>query len=85
MFIKQLILNFIISLPTVRSYAVKILSQTSDETLVLYLLQLVQALKYENFDKIKEGERIVGKNLLFFFVKRKRLKLEICVVAVVVG
>nr|XP_002128077.1 phosphatidylinositol 3-kinase catalytic subunit type 3-like [Ciona intestinalis]XP_026691217.1 phosphatidylinositol 3-kinase catalytic subunit type 3-like [Ciona intestinalis] len=41
--------------PTVRSYAVKILSQTTDENLVLYLLQLVQALKYENFDKIIEG------------------------------
>uniref|UniRef100_H2YNJ5 Phosphatidylinositol 3-kinase catalytic subunit type 3 n=1 Tax=Ciona savignyi TaxID=51511 RepID=H2YNJ5_CIOSA len=42
--------------PTVRTYAVKILSQTTDENLVLYLLQLVQALKYENFDKIKDGK-----------------------------
>nr|CAB3264878.1 phosphatidylinositol 3-kinase catalytic subunit type 3-like [Phallusia mammillata] len=40
--------------PTVRRYAVKILDRTTNETLVLYLLQLVQALKYENFDKIKE-------------------------------
>ena len=40
---------------SVRRYAVKRLSQTSDENLVLYLLQLVQALKYENFEEIKQG------------------------------
>jgi len=42
----------------VRRYAVKRLSQTSDENLVLYLLQLVQALKYENFKEIKEGTEL---------------------------
>uniref|UniRef100_H2YNJ4 Phosphatidylinositol 3-kinase catalytic subunit type 3 n=1 Tax=Ciona savignyi TaxID=51511 RepID=H2YNJ4_CIOSA len=52
--------------PTVRTYAVKILSQTTDENLVLYLLQLVQALKYENFDKIKDGKfhLLITSNLL---------------------
>ena len=33
---------------TVRRYAVKILDKSSDDELVLYLLQLVQALKYES-------------------------------------
>ncbi len=33
-------------------YAVTRLRQADDEELLLYLLQLVQALKYENFDEI---------------------------------
>lgn len=37
---------------SVRRYAVARLQQASDEDLLLYLLQLVQALKYENFDDI---------------------------------
>lgn len=37
--------------PQVRLYAVSRLRQASDEDLLLYLLQLVQALKYENFDQ----------------------------------
>nr|XP_006823983.1 PREDICTED: phosphatidylinositol 3-kinase catalytic subunit type 3-like [Saccoglossus kowalevskii] len=41
--------------PTVRQYAVARLQQAEDEKLQLYLLQLVQALKYENFDEIKAG------------------------------
>nr|XP_039263530.1 phosphatidylinositol 3-kinase catalytic subunit type 3-like isoform X1 [Styela clava] len=41
--------------PTVRSYAVKRLAEAQDEDLLLYLLQLVQALKYENFENIKAG------------------------------
>ena len=36
----------------VRKYAVSRLSQATDEDLLLYLLQLVQALKYENFEDI---------------------------------
>lgn len=36
--------------PQVRSYAVARLSQATDEDLLLYLLQLVQALKYENYE-----------------------------------
>lgn len=39
----------------VRRYAISRLKQAPDEDLMLYLLQLVQALKYENFDEIKEG------------------------------
>lgn len=40
----------------VRRYAVKRLKEAgTNEDLSLYLLQLVQALKYENFDEIKSG------------------------------
>ncbi|KAK4810682.1 hypothetical protein QYF61_007482 [Mycteria americana] len=41
--------------PTVRRCAVARLQQADDEDLLMYLLQLVQALKYENFDDIKNG------------------------------
>ncbi|RXM29641.1 Phosphatidylinositol 3-kinase catalytic subunit type 3 [Acipenser ruthenus] len=41
--------------PTVRRYAVARLEQADDEDLLMYLLQLVQALKYENFNDIKNG------------------------------
>lgn len=41
--------------PDVRRYAVSRLKQANDEELMLYLLQLVQALKYENFQEIKAG------------------------------
>ncbi|XP_062984367.1 phosphatidylinositol 3-kinase catalytic subunit type 3 isoform X1 [Elgaria multicarinata webbii] len=40
---------------TVRRYAVARLQQADDEDLLMYLLQLVQALKYENFEDIKSG------------------------------
>lgn len=39
--------------PVVRTYAVTRLKQAPDEDLLMYLLQLVQALKYENFEEIK--------------------------------
>ncbi|XP_052794304.1 phosphatidylinositol 3-kinase catalytic subunit type 3-like isoform X2 [Mya arenaria] len=39
--------------PAVRKYAVNRLRQADDDDLLLYLLQLVQALKYENFDEIQ--------------------------------
>ncbi|KAH9426447.1 Phosphatidylinositol 3-kinase catalytic subunit type 3, partial [Dermatophagoides pteronyssinus] len=41
--------------PTVRKYAVSRLKEASDEDLLLYLLQLVQALKYENFQEIRQA------------------------------
>ncbi|XP_064607919.1 phosphatidylinositol 3-kinase catalytic subunit type 3-like [Liolophura sinensis] len=41
--------------PFVRKYAVTRLRQADDEDLLLYLLQLVQALKYEDFEEIKSG------------------------------
>ncbi|XP_077598670.1 phosphatidylinositol 3-kinase catalytic subunit type 3 [Stigmatopora nigra] len=41
--------------PTVRRYAVARLQQADDEDLLMYLLQLVQALKYENFNDIQAG------------------------------
>jgi phosphatidylinositol 3-kinase len=37
--------------PAVRKYAVSRLRQAPDEDLLLYLLQLVQALRYENYDR----------------------------------
>ncbi|GAB1609342.1 phosphatidylinositol 3-kinase catalytic subunit type 3-like [Argonauta hians] len=41
--------------PAVRKYAVSRLAQADDEDLLLYLLQLVQALKYENSEEIRKG------------------------------
>ncbi|KAI1296923.1 Phosphatidylinositol 3-kinase catalytic subunit type 3 [Halotydeus destructor] len=41
--------------PSVRRYAVSRLQQAPDEDLHLYLLQLVQALKYEDLDEVKAG------------------------------
>uniref|UniRef100_A0A6B2EGU4 Phosphatidylinositol 3-kinase catalytic subunit type 3 n=1 Tax=Phlebotomus kandelakii TaxID=1109342 RepID=A0A6B2EGU4_9DIPT len=48
------LLTPIFSHPAVRKYAITRLKQAPDEDLLLYLLQLVQALKYENFDEIFE-------------------------------
>ncbi|CAB0037128.1 unnamed protein product [Trichogramma brassicae] len=39
--------------PSIRRYAIGRLSHAPDDDLMLYFLQLVQALKYENFDSIK--------------------------------
>ncbi|XP_043278033.1 phosphatidylinositol 3-kinase catalytic subunit type 3 [Venturia canescens] len=39
--------------PAVRRYAIGRLNQAPDDDLMLYLLQLVQALKYEDFESIK--------------------------------
>ncbi|CAG9772619.1 unnamed protein product [Ceutorhynchus assimilis] len=41
--------------PSVRRYAISRLQQAPDNEILLYLLQLVQALKYENFVTIQEG------------------------------
>ncbi|KMQ95992.1 phosphatidylinositol 3-kinase catalytic subunit type 3 [Lasius niger] len=39
--------------PAIRRYAISRLNQAPDDDLMLYLLQLVQALKYEDFESIK--------------------------------
>ncbi|XP_045501479.1 phosphatidylinositol 3-kinase catalytic subunit type 3 [Colias croceus] len=50
--------------PAVRKYAISRLKQAPDEDLLLYLLQLVQALKYEDFLEIhEEYVRVCGKEL----------------------
>lgn len=45
--------------PAVRRYAISRLKQAKDDDLLLYLLQLVQALKYENFEDIFECYRLM--------------------------
>lgn len=50
--------------PAVRKYAISRLKQAPDEDLLLYLLQLVQALKYEDYNEIhEEYVRISGKDV----------------------
>lgn len=51
------LLNPTFTHPAVRKYAIGRLKQAPDEDLLLYLLQLVQALKYENFEEIFEAYR----------------------------
>ncbi|XP_012268882.2 phosphatidylinositol 3-kinase catalytic subunit type 3 [Athalia rosae] len=45
--------------PAVRRYAIGRLNQAPDDDLMLYLLQLVQALKYESFEGIKAANQIL--------------------------
>ncbi|XP_061932147.1 phosphatidylinositol 3-kinase catalytic subunit type 3 isoform X2 [Apis cerana] len=45
----------------VRRYAITRLNQAPDDDLMLYLLQLVQALKYEDFESIKRAHQILIK------------------------
>lgn len=49
--------------PAVRRYAISRLNQAPDDDLMLYLLQLVQALKYENFEAIKANSQVLLKDL----------------------
>ncbi|XP_076179765.1 phosphatidylinositol 3-kinase catalytic subunit type 3-like isoform X2 [Ptiloglossa arizonensis] len=48
--------------PAVRRYAITRLNQAPDDDLMLYLLQLVQALKYEDFESIKNAHHILMKD-----------------------
>ncbi|CAH2087289.1 unnamed protein product [Euphydryas editha] len=53
--------------PAVRKYAISRLNQAPDEDLLLYLLQLVQALKYENFREIHdECIKVCGKEVTMY-------------------
>jgi len=61
--------------PALRRYAVSRLAQASDEDLQLYLLQLVQALKYENFKEMdrraeQEVEGSQDTDLASFLISR---------------
>ena len=47
--------------PAVRRYAITRLNQAPDDDLMLYLLQLVQALKYEDFENIKRANQALIK------------------------
>lgn len=56
--------------PQVRLYAVSRLRQATDEDLLLYLLQLVQALKYENYDLIETHDCDQEWDLSTFLINR---------------
>lgn len=47
--------------PAIRRYAISRLNQAPDDDLMLYLLQLVQALKYEDFESIKAAYQMMLK------------------------
>lgn len=47
--------------PAIRRYAISRLNQAPDDDLMLYLLQLVQALKYEDFESIKTAYQVMLK------------------------
>lgn len=48
--------------PAVRRYSIGRLNQAPDDDLMLYLLQLVQALKYEDFESIKAANEVLVKD-----------------------
>ncbi|PNP44833.1 hypothetical protein TGAMA5MH_03246 [Trichoderma gamsii] len=56
--------------PTVRSYAVNRLRKADDDELLLYLLQLVQALKYEHMSTDSNEENIQDSPLAQFLIQR---------------
>ncbi|UKZ56439.1 hypothetical protein TrVGV298_010275 [Trichoderma virens] len=56
--------------PTVRSYAVNRLRKADDNELLLYLLQLVQALKYEYMSVDSDVENIQDSPLAQFLIQR---------------
>lgn len=56
--------------PGVRSYAVERLRKSDDQELLLYLLQLVQALKYEHISTAAEQESVQDSSLARFLIQR---------------
>jgi phosphatidylinositol 3-kinase len=56
--------------PAVRAYAVDRLRKADDEELLLYLLQLVQALKFEKIPVDKDGNTIQDSSLAGFLISR---------------
>ena len=56
--------------PTVRAYAVDRLRKSDDEELLLYLLQLVQALKFEKTSLEKGGNQAMDSSLATFLISR---------------
>ncbi|KAK2592277.1 Phosphatidylinositol (PI) 3-kinase [Conoideocrella luteorostrata] len=56
--------------PAVRSYAVDRLRKADDQELLLYLLQLVQALKYEHISMDSEQEGTQDSSLARFLIQR---------------
>ncbi|KAL3954809.1 hypothetical protein ACCO45_010372 [Purpureocillium lilacinum] len=56
--------------PAVRSYAVDRLRKADDEELLLYLLQLVQALKYEHISADADHESTQDSSLARFLIQR---------------
>lgn len=56
--------------PAVRAYAVDRLRKADDEELLTYLLQLVQALKFEKISVEKDGDTIQDSSLAGFLISR---------------
>ena len=56
--------------PTVRAYAVDRLRESDDEELLLYLLQLVQALKFEKISPESQDGNMRDSSLANFLIKR---------------
>jgi phosphatidylinositol 3-kinase len=56
--------------PTVRRYAVNRLRKAEDEELLTYLLQLVQALKFERVSTAENGEAMPDSSLASFLISR---------------
>lgn len=63
--------------PAVRSYAVDRLRKADDEELQLYLLQLVQALKYEPVETDSDGEPTQDSSLARFLITRASQNLKL--------
>lgn len=49
--------------PAVRKYAICRLNHALDDDLMLYLLQLVQALKYEDYESIRAANRVLAESI----------------------